>query len=275
MTLSGSGGGLSEAGAALYASHGYAGFALAYFNYEDLPQDLVDIPLEYFETAIAWLQRQARLDGDRIVVSGTSRGGELVLLLGATFSAVKGVIGYVPSGIVHGGIGRNGVRGASPAWTFRGEAVPWMQPRPDKLSPEPPPTPTGQPIPLTPRFLRGLEDQEAATRAEIPVERINGPVLLISGQDDAMWPSEQLAEIARRRLEAHQFPHPFRHLAYAGAGHMIGTPYQPTTVVASRHALTGEMVAYGGTPRGYARARAESWREILKMLAETFGPVRS
>jgi hypothetical protein len=35
------------------------------------------------------------------------------------------------------------------------------------------------------------------------------------------------------------------------------------------------MVAYGGTPRGYARARAESWREILKMLAETFGPVRS
>ena len=189
ITLSGSGGGLSEGGAALYASHGYAGFALAYFNYADLPQDLIEIPLEYFETAIGWLQRQPRLDGDRIAVSGTSRGGELVLLLGATFPAVKAVIAYVPSGIVHGGIGRSGVRGASPAWTFRGEAIPYMQPRPEKLSAEPPPPPKGEPIPLTPRFLRGLEDAEAAARAEIPVERINGPVLLISGKDDAMWPS--------------------------------------------------------------------------------------
>jgi len=271
ITLSGSGGGLSEAGAALYASHGYAGFALAYFNYEDLPQDLIEIPLEYFETAIGWLQRQPRLDSDRIAVSGTSRGGELVLLLGATFPAIKAVIAYVPSGIVHGGISRSGVRGASPAWTLRGEPITYIQPRPEKLSPEPPPPPRGQPIPLTPRFLRGLEDAEAAARAEIPVERINGPVLLISGKDDAMWPSERLAEIARRRFEAHQFAHTYRHLAYAGAGHMIGTPYQPTTVLASRHPLTGEMFAYGGTPKGYAGARADSWREVLEMLARTFG----
>ena len=266
ITLSGSGGGLSEGGAALYASHGFAGFALAYFNYADLPDDLVEIPLEYFETAFAWLQGQPRLDSDRIAVSGTSRGGELVLLLGATFPEVKAVIAYVPSGIVHGGIARSGVRGASPAWTFRGKAVPYMQPRPEKLSAEPPLTPEGQPIPLTPRFLRGLEDEEAAVRAEIPVERINGPVLLISGKDDAMWPSERLAEIARRRLAEHHFPHPYQHLAYAGAGHMIGTPYQPTTVLASSHPLTGELFAYGGTPKAYAAAREDSWREVLKVL---------
>jgi dienelactone hydrolase len=272
ITLSGSGGGLSEASAALYASHGYAGFALAYFNYEDLPQELVEIPLEYFEAAIRWLQRQRRLDGDRIAVSGTSRGGELVLLLGATFSALRAVIAYVPSGIVYGGIGRSGVRGASPAWTLHGEGIPYMQPRPEKLSPEPPPPPPGQPVPLTPYFLRGLEDGEAALRAEIPVERINGPVLLISGTDDAMWPSERLADIARRRLDAHQFQHPYRHLSYAGAGHLIGTPYVPTTVLASRHALTGESVAYGGTPKAYAAAREDSWREILKLLGETFYP---
>ena len=275
ITLPGSGGGLSESGAALYASHGYAGFALAYFNYPDLPQDLIDIPLEYFETAIQWLQRQPRLDGNRIAVSGTSRGGELVLLLGATFSAVKAVIAYVPSGIVHGGIGRSGVRGATAAWTFRGAAVPYMQPRVEKLSPEPPPTPPGVPIPLTQRFLRGMEDEEAVSRAEIPVERINGPVLLISGKDDAMWPSERLAEIARRRLEEHHFPHPYRHLAYAGAGHMIGTPYVPTTVLASRHPLTGELFAYGGTPKAYAAAREESWREVLRFLDDTFGSAKS
>jgi dienelactone hydrolase len=271
INLSGSGGGLSESGAALYASHGYAGFALAYFNYSDLPADLIEIPLEYFETAIGWLQRQPRLDGERIAVSGASRGGELVLLLGATFPAVKAVIAYVPSGVVHGGIARSGVRGASPAWMFRGEAVPYLRPRFERLSPEPPPTPEGQPIPLTPRFLRFLEDDEAAARAEIAVERINGPVLLISGKDDAMWPSERMAEIARRRLEEHHFAHAYRHLAYDGAGHMIGTPYVPTTVLASRHPLTGEIFAYGGTPKAYAAAREDSWREVLKLLDETFG----
>ena len=50
-----------------------------------LPPTLSNIPLEYFETAIEWLQHQPRLDGGRIAVSGTSRGGELSLLLGATF----------------------------------------------------------------------------------------------------------------------------------------------------------------------------------------------
>jgi dienelactone hydrolase len=273
ISLSGSGGGLNEGGAALYASHGYAGFALAYFNAEDLPEDLIEIPLEYFETAIAWLQRQPRLDGERIGVSGTSRGGELALLLGATFPAIKAVIAYVPSGVVHGGISRGGQRGARPAWTFRGQAVPYLQPRPEKLSPEDAPPPKGQPIPLTPRFLRNLEDQEAVDAAEIAVERINGPVLLISGKDDAMWPSVRLAEIARRRLERHNFEHPYQHLAYDGAGHMIGTPYTPSTILASRHPLTGELFAYGGTAKAYAAAREDSWREVLRMLQRTFSPL--
>jgi len=51
---------------------------------------------------------------------------------------------------------------------------------------------------------------------------------------------------------------------------MIGTPYLPTTVLASQHPLTGEVFAYGGTPKAYAAAREDSWREILKMLSERF-----
>lgn len=272
ISVSGSGGGLSEGAAALYASHGYAGFALAYFNYEALPPDLINIPLEYFETAIAWLQRQPRLDGERIAVSGTSRGGELVLLLGATFPTIKAVVAYVPSGIVFGGIGRDGVRGARAAWTYRGEPVDFLKPRPELLGPEPAPQPADEAVRLTDRFLHSMRDQAAVASVEIPVERINGPVLMISGKDDAMWPSTRLAEIARERLEKHGFRHPYRHLAYDGAGHMIGTPYSPSTIVASRHALTGGLNAYGGTPQGYATAREDSWREILRMLDDAFGP---
>jgi dienelactone hydrolase len=272
VTLSGSGGGLSEPAAALYASHGYAGLALAYFNMESLPPDLIEIPLEYFETAFGWIQRQQRLDGERIGVSGTSRGGELVLLLGSMFPAIKAVVAYVPSGIVFGGIARSGVRGMQAAWTYAGREIPYLQPDPTKLSPLPPPPAEGEAVRLTPYFERNMEDAEAVARVEIPVERINGPLLLISGKDDAMWPSTRLAEIARRRLEEHHFPHPYKHLEYAGAGHMIGTPHNPCTVVASVHQLTGGLNAFGGSPRGYAMARQGSWHEILSMLERAFAP---
>ncbi len=44
--------GLWEHAAALLASHGYAALALAYFGVEDVPKDLINIPLEYFGTAL-------------------------------------------------------------------------------------------------------------------------------------------------------------------------------------------------------------------------------
>lgn len=87
LVMGGSGGGLrgSYWQAALLARHGFATLALAYFKMESLPESLTSIPLEYFETAIAWLLEQPGVVGDGVGVIGTSRGGELVLLLGATF----------------------------------------------------------------------------------------------------------------------------------------------------------------------------------------------
>lgn len=48
IALGGSGGGLDEFAPALLANHGYAALGLAYFGFENLPQDLYEIPLEYF-----------------------------------------------------------------------------------------------------------------------------------------------------------------------------------------------------------------------------------
>jgi hypothetical protein len=52
-------------------------------------------------------------------------------------------------------------------------------------------------------------------------------VQLVSGVDDQMWPSSDLADIALRRLEAHHRPFPFRHIKYPEAGHTIVVPYWP------------------------------------------------
>lgn len=81
-----------------------------------------------------------------------------------------------------------------------------------------------------------------------------------------MWPSSLMAERIMRRLAAHNFSWPFRHLSYPDAGHLIGPPWRPTTVNIRRHPTEGVTFAYGGTPRGMARANRASWAETRLFL---------
>jgi dipeptidyl aminopeptidase/acylaminoacyl peptidase len=115
-------------------------------------------------------------------------------------------------------------------------------------------------------YLYNLEDEAALGPATIAVERIAGPVLLISGEDDQMWPSTLMAERIMRRLAEHHFAWPYRHLRYPDAGHLIGSPWQPTTVNTRRHPTAGATFAYGGTPTGQAHANADSWNTVLEWL---------
>jgi len=94
ILVSGSGGGelLSPWARLLASRYGYATFSLAYTNAENLPRHLVNIPLEYFENAIHWMQSKNEVRADRIAIIGHSRGGELALLLGATFPQIKAIV---------------------------------------------------------------------------------------------------------------------------------------------------------------------------------------
>ena len=260
IVLGGSSGGLREPVAALLASHGCAALALAYFGAEGLPPRLADIPLEYFETALDWMAARPEVRGGRCALLGTSRGAELALLLGATFSQVGAVVAYVPSGVLWGAVGASG-----PAWTYRGEPLPVV---PDRVPPELDATMSArEPVSAAEWYLHNLEDEAALEPATIAVERIAGPVLLISGDDDRMWPSALMAERIMRRLAAHRFSWPYRHLRYPDAGHLIGPPWQPTTANARRHPTVGATFAYGGTPAGQARANADSWGHALEWLS--------
>ncbi|KAK1339342.1 hypothetical protein QTO34_020025 [Cnephaeus nilssonii] len=55
IDLFGSGGGLCEYRASLLAGHGFAVLALAYFRFEDLPESLNVVHLEYFEEAVDFM----------------------------------------------------------------------------------------------------------------------------------------------------------------------------------------------------------------------------
>ncbi|MBA2617743.1 MAG: dienelactone hydrolase family protein [Rubrobacter sp.] len=269
IALGGAGGGLSEGGAKTLASEGFAALALAYFGIDPLPEDLVEIPLEYFERAIAWLKAQPAVDADRVAVVGNSKGGELALLLGATYPEdVKAVVGYAPSGVVWQGLplDREVYHGGhrSP-WSLRGEPLPFV----GLLGPSASETVemtksffAGRPLSTRSLYERALDDESAVAAASIAVEKIDAPVLLVSGADDRLWPSTRLSEMAIKRLEVPDRPFPSEHLRYEGAGHLIALPgYEPARSWTNRFEL-------GGSREANEFANADSWTKVLGFLEE-------
>src|SRR5215471_17276394 len=269
IVLGGSEGGLPvRSTAPLLASHGYATLALAYFGLPGLPRGLVNIPLEYFGKAIAHVRAAIAPRNDFIAVHGTSRGGELALLMASLYADVRAVVAVVPSGVVVGGFGPSEPGDLRPrgAWTLAGKPLPDMGQN----------NRYGNSWGADPvqRFLNSMRDLDAVERATIAVERIKGPVLMVSGRDDQIWPSFELAEIARRRLEGHNHPWPFEHISYPDAGHGIAPPYAPTTATTIVHPVTGRAIAFGGTPKGQIEANVAYWSRTLDFLAEAAARVR-
>ncbi len=271
LALGGAGGGLSEGAAETFASEGFPALALAYFGLDGLPRELVEIPLEYFEGAIAWLRRHPMVGPGRVAVVGNSKGGELALLLGATYPRdVGAVVGYAPSAVVWQGIPYDRevyYGGPRSPWSLRRRAVPfvaWARPGVAEMVRITSSLLEDRPIGTRAFYERALRDETAVAAARIPVERIEGPVLLISGTDDRLWPSTRLSEMAIERLEANEHPFPHEHLRYEGAGHMIAPPgYEPAVSWTNRFEL-------GGSREADEFANADSWPRVLGFLKGAF-----
>ncbi|MDD0837494.1 acyl-CoA thioester hydrolase/BAAT C-terminal domain-containing protein [Curvibacter sp. HBC61] len=270
LVLNGSGGGINEARGALYASRGYAALALGYFKAPGLSDYISNTPLEYFETALHWLHRELRPAHGFVALSGQSRGGELVLLLGSRFpTLVSAVIGYVPSAVVNcaqnacdPALGREGW-----AWLHHGQPIPhiWTDNRTATWAPwDHGPEPRRHAAAL----LTSLQDPDAVERARIPVERIQGPVLLLSAGDDGSWPSSLYSRMVVDRLAQHQHRWPVQQVDAPEAGHSIVFPTVPTTQLTYAHPVSGRLSTTGGQPAANAQADQASWTAVLAFLQQ-------
>ena len=270
LVLNGSGGGINEARGALYASRGYTALALGYFKAPGLSDYISNTPLEYFETALHWMHQQLQPAHGFVALSGQSRGGELVLLLGAMFPAlVSAVIGYVPSAVVNcaqnacdPALGREGW-----AWLYQGRPIPhvWEGNRHATWAPwdEGP-----EPRRHTHALLTSLQDAEAVERARIRVERIQGPVLLLTAGDDGSWPSSLYGRMVVDHLAQHDHPWPVKQLDWPEAGHSIVFPTVPTTQLVYAHPVSGRLSTTGGHPAANAQADQASWAAVLDFLQQ-------
>jgi len=266
ITFGGSEGGemtaLTEATALV--NQGYAALGLGYFGMKGLPANLEKIPLEYFEKAIRYLR--ARPDIGDIAVMGSSRGGELALLLGSTFSDIKAVVAQVPSPVRWAGIaGFNERDQLPPAWTYQGRPLSFY-PLAGKLVEAK--LADGRTAYINrPAFEKALENKKAVEAATTEIEKINGPVLLFGAEDDKIWPSCTLAEMALTRLKEKKHPFADEMACYPDAGHnMAFPPFLSTQDTFSQDQAMHMLLELGGTPEGNAAAQRASWTKTLEFL---------
>jgi dienelactone hydrolase len=256
IVLGGSEGGLSEGTAQLLAEQGFVTLALAYFGAPGLPNELSNIPLEYFDSAISWLKLQPGVDAKRIGALGFSKGGEAVLLVASRNPSVRAVVAGVPANVSWQGIGKASAPGGAASWSLRGKSVPFL---PYDYS-----KPFSTPLDL---YVRSFAKRSAHPDAVIPVEKINGPILLVCGAADNLWPSCPMSDEAIAHLKEKKFPSRVQLLRYPDAGHgAFGPPLASGT--------PGVQAAFVHKVDADAAARADGWPKVIAFLSEALNQKR-
>ena len=199
IAVGGSEGGLGtgNANGELLAPHCLAVLGLAYFKEAGLPATLDHIPLEYFIEAVDFLETVPGIDASRIGFVGGSRGAELALQFAAREPRIRSLVATTPSSVAW-----SGRTSAGSAWTLGAKDVPSLSLGPDNGAPQ------------VERFKAALADQEKVRIAMPALERINGPVLLVSATNDEVWPSYAMSQDMVAYLGLHHFAHSVLHRTF-------------------------------------------------------------
>lgn len=188
---------------------GYAILAIGYFNAEGTPGDLDRISLDAISDTIMSIAKNPKIDESKIALIGGSRGGELVLNLASRFNHFNAVIVMSTSNVSFPAITWSA---NTSSWTYKNKEVSYVPAGLNTISPA----------------LKGdlytahslmLEDEEAVKKAEIQVENINGPILILSGKDDDQWPATTMSNRIIERLKENNFKFYKEHIILDG-GHI-------------------------------------------------------
>ena len=201
-----------------FAKQGYVGLSLPYIGREGLPQFPEEINLEYFEKALLWLVAQPEVNPDKIIVMGASRNAELSLILATQFTnLVGGAIAYAPSSVSWSNtvLPYNSDE-IKPSWKYKGVPIPYIPM--NKI-----PGNNTNKIETLEYWKSGLAKTEFVSQATIKVEKINGPILLLSGKDDKVWPSAIMANMIEQRIKENNFKYTFQNIQYDNSGHLISS----------------------------------------------------
>ncbi|XP_074091871.1 acyl-coenzyme A thioesterase 1-like [Macrotis lagotis] len=251
IDIFGTGGGLFEYRASLLASHGFAVLALAYYGFEDLPKEMKEFHLEYFEEAVQYLKNHPQVKGPGVGLLGFSKGGDLCLSMASHLKDITATVTLNSS-----------LANVGAALHYKGMTYPPLSGDRKRIK-------------MTEDGFTDIIDflsnpfEEAGQKSLIPIEKAESSFLFIVGLDDHNWKSEFYAKEAARLLQAHRKKKP-EIICYPATGHYIEPPYFPVCLV-SFHKLVGRLVIWGGEIKAHSMAQIDAWKQLQAFFHKHLG----
>ncbi|KAJ6657109.1 hypothetical protein lerEdw1_002855 [Lerista edwardsae] len=248
-------GGLTEFRASLLASSGFAVLALAYFAYEDLPAFLGEVDLEYFEEAAEFLLQHPKICGPGVGVLAICKGAEIALAMATFLPQIRATVCIN---------GTNAINGAP--LRYRDLCI---EPVPYRF----------ECVQVTEEGVLDLFHSVEENHTEehqssiLPLEKAQGKILFIIGEDDRNYNSKAFAKQALERMRKYGKTH-CALLSYPGAGHLLEPPASPFCRCSLSPFFPGPLL-WGGEAQAHAAAQVHSWREIKTFLRLHLSPVQS
>lgn len=192
-----------------FLDQGYAVLSIGYANTPNTPGTIERISLNAIYDTIKQVSKHPKIDPNKIALLGSSKGGELVLNLASRYDDIDAVVALVPSHVTFPGYT---ITANTSSWMYNDREVAFID------------------FPFL-KYLWGyyvkgdlqimreilMEKEMSYKNAEIEVEKINAPILMLSATNDEAWPSDYMSDQIVKRLEKNQFKHHYEHFKFEGS----------------------------------------------------------
>lgn len=255
--------------AAPLASKGVNVLMVPYFASEGLPEKLEKVPLEYFEKIFKWIENNEIISSKEIFLHGTSKGGELALLLASRYKQIKKVVAVEPHSYCFQALnGMNCGKNVS-SWSHKGESIPFIGIdnnifiEDQKKAIE-----NGIPFGFASTYKKSIERVTNKEEARIKVENSEADILMFAGKEDNIWNSYDGCLVILDNLKKSDYKHKVELLTYDRMGHPMPVPYIIPISDTLSIKMMGGVFSSGGTIEGNAEGQFKSWQITIEFFME-------
>lgn len=249
------------------ASRGFNVLIVPYFGVNGLPENLEEVPLEYFEKIFRWMENNEIVSAKDIYLHGTSKGGELALLLASRYNQIKKVVAVEPHTYCFQALdGLMSGKNVS-SWSYQEKSIPFIAVdnniffEDQKKDIE-----KGISFGFASTYKKSIEKANNREEARIKVENSEADILLICGKKDNIWNSFDACPKILKILKNHNYKHHAELLSYENMGHPMPIPYVIPLGLSLKMPINGGIFSSGGTVEGNVEGQYESFKKTIEFF---------